>query len=41
MAYARMSEVGGQLVIFGKIGHPEVLGLMGQVNSDVVVIQNI
>ena len=36
-----MSEVGGQLVIFGKIGHPEVLGLMGQVNSDVVVIQNI
>lgn len=41
MAYARMSEVGGQLVIFGKIGHPEVLGLMGQVNSDVVVVQNI
>ncbi len=41
MAYSRMSEVGGSLVIFGKIGHPEVLGLMGQVGSDVAVVQSL
>ena len=40
-AYARLSASGGSLVIFGKTGHPEVLGLMGQVNSDVTVIQSL
>lgn len=30
----------GQLVIFGKIGHPEVLGLVGQVGGDAVVIES-
>ena len=40
-AYSRMSEVGGSIVIFGKIGHPEVLGLVGQVGGDVNVVQNL
>lgn len=30
----------GRIVIFGKEGHPEVLGLVGQVGGDVVVVQN-
>lgn len=42
-AYARLHSDGadGQLIIFGKIGHAEVLGLMGQINDDVVVIEDI
>lgn len=39
-AYIRMKKVGGQVIIFGKIGHPEVLGLLGQVGDDAVVIEN-
>ncbi len=31
---------GGCVVIFGKIGHAEVLGLLGQVDGDAVVIEN-
>ena len=31
---------GGQIVIFGKIGHPEVLGLVGQVEGGVTVVEN-
>lgn len=38
-AYARLGGR-GTLVIFGKQGHPEVLGLVGQVGGDVLVIQN-
>ena len=30
----------GQVVIFGKIGHAEVLGLVGQVNGNAVVVEN-
>lgn len=41
LAYERIVPRGGRLVIFGKIGHPEVLGLMGQVDSDVVVVQSL
>lgn len=29
----------GRIVIFGKIGHPEVLGLVGQVGGDAVVVE--
>lgn len=29
-----------QIVIFGKVGHAEVLGLLGQVGGDAVVIEN-
>lgn len=40
-AYERLSQVGegGQIIIFGQIGHAEVLGLMGQA-QDCVVIQD-
>ena len=30
----------GTIVIFGKIGHPEVLGLVGQTDSSSVVVEN-
>lgn len=39
-AYARVNSAGGQIVIFGKVGHAEVLGLLGQVGGDAVVIEN-
>ena len=39
-AYARMQEAGGQVVIFGKVGHAEVLGLVGQVGGDALVVEN-
>ena len=39
-AYARVNAAGGQIVIFGKVGHAEVLGLLGQVGGDAVVIEN-
>lgn len=41
-AYNRLHENGrnGQLLIFGKIGHAEVLGLLGQVGGDALVIEN-
>ena len=31
----------GQIVIFGKIGHAEVLGLVGQVDGDAIVVENL
>lgn len=31
----------GQIIIFGKVGHPEVMGLLGQVGGDAVVVENI
>ena len=40
-AHARLAASGGQIVIFGKIGHPEVLGLVGQVNGGVTVVENL
>ena len=30
----------GQVLIFGKIGHAEVLGLVGQVGGDAIVVEN-
>ena len=39
-AYERVKPAGGHIVIFGKIGHAEVLGLLGQVSGDAVVIEN-
>lgn len=39
-AYAQMSPVGGSVVIFGKRGHAEVVGLAGQADGDVVVIES-
>ena len=38
-AYAKMCEVGGRVVLLGKRGHAEVVGLIGQVGDDVTVIE--
>lgn len=40
-AYRRVSPRGGKIVIFGKIGHAEVLGLVGQVGGDALVVENL
>ena len=39
-AYPALKAAGGTLVIFGKVGHAEVLGLIGQVGGDAVVVQD-
>lgn len=41
-AYARVKamERPGSILIFGKVGHPEVLGLVGQVGGDALVFEN-
>lgn len=39
-AYERLKPLGGQLLIFGKIGHAEVLGLVGQVDGDAVIVED-
>ena len=39
-AYARLKPQGGQVVIFGKIGHAEVLGLVGQTGGDALVVED-
>ena len=36
----RIRKANGQIIIFGRVGHAEVLGLLGQVNSDALVIEN-
>lgn len=40
--YGRLLQEGrgGQIVLFGKIGHAEVLGLIGQVDGNAVVIED-
>lgn len=40
-AYDALKPAGGRIVIFGKIGHAEVLGLVGQVDGDAVVVEDI
>ena len=39
-AYDKMQEVGGSVVLLGKRGHAEVIGLTGQANDDVVVVES-
>lgn len=40
-AYDRQLEHGqGQIIIFGKIGHAEVLGLIGQTDGNAIVVEN-
>lgn len=39
-AYEKMKGVGGQVVILGKRGHAEVVGLTGQVDDQVIVIES-
>jgi 4-hydroxy-3-methylbut-2-enyl diphosphate reductase len=38
-AYAMMAEVGGSVVLLGKRGHAEVIGLTGQVDDEVRVVE--
>ena len=41
-AYLKQQEEGkGQIIIFGKIGHAEVLGLIGQTEGTAIVVENI
>ena len=41
-AYERMKAAGeGQVIIFGKPGHAEVLGLLGQTDDQAIVVENI
>lgn len=39
-AYKAMKQCGGQLVILGKHGHAEVVGLIGQVDGDAIVVES-
>lgn len=39
--YAKISRENGQIVIFGKRGHAEVDGLVGQVSGDAIIIENL
>ena len=38
-AYQKMTAVNGRVVLLGKRGHAEVIGLTGQVEDDVVVVE--
>ncbi len=42
-AYAgiKNGSIDGQIIIFGKIGHAEVLGLVGQAEGNAIVIENL
>lgn len=40
-AYSRVKPQNGRILIFGKVGHAEVLGLVGQVGGDAFVFENI
>lgn len=40
-AYKSMRSVGGSVVLLGKRGHAEVVGLTGQVEDDVVVVESV
>lgn len=39
-AWEQMQRVGGQIVIFGKKGHAEVAGLVGQAQGNAIVIES-
>ena len=40
-SYEKVKEENGQLIIFGKRGHAEVNGLIGQVDGDAIVIEKL
>ncbi len=40
-AHEQMAPVGGQVVILGKRGHAEVVGLTGQVGGDALVVESV
>ena len=39
--YEQLKEIDGQIIIFGKEGHAEVTGLVGQTNSEAIIITTI
>lgn len=39
--YDRIKPLGGQILIYGKKGHAEVVGLLGQVSGDAIVIETL
>ncbi|MDL2251302.1 4-hydroxy-3-methylbut-2-enyl diphosphate reductase [Odoribacter sp. OttesenSCG-928-J03] len=39
-AYVKVKECGGRIVIYGKKGHAEVVGLVGQTNGEALVIED-
>jgi 4-hydroxy-3-methylbut-2-enyl diphosphate reductase len=40
-AFLEMKKENGQVVIYGKGGHPEVIGLMGQTDNSAILIEDI
>lgn len=38
--YQEMKKINGQVVIYGKKGHAEVVGLVGQTNDEAIVVSN-
>ncbi|MEG1648701.1 MAG: 4-hydroxy-3-methylbut-2-enyl diphosphate reductase [Rikenellaceae bacterium] len=40
-AYALMQAIDGKVVILGKPGHPEVIGLIGQIDGDALVVESV
>lgn len=38
LAYDKMNNADGQIVIYGKTGHAEVIGLTGQTNNEAIVV---
>lgn len=39
-AYEEIKKEGGKVVIYGKRGHAEVIGLVGQTNGEAIVVEN-
>lgn len=39
-AYEQMKSIGGQVVIYGKKGHAEVVGLVGQTDGMAILVEN-
>jgi 4-hydroxy-3-methylbut-2-enyl diphosphate reductase len=40
-SFKLLSETNGQLIIFGKNEHPEVIGLLGQTNNRAIIVSNL
>lgn len=39
-AWQKQKKAGGQVVLFGKKGHAEVIGLMGQTDNECILVEN-
>ena len=40
-AWESIKTIDGQIVIYGKKGHPEVIGLLGQTNNEAILVETI